>query len=166
MTDTDFDDEVAARMERPEPHEEGTAMVGKSAQPGAAHAKPPSAAVGELAGLMRELREFSPKQLAEIETAVADYHETKAAAEAAQAEADRRTGVARTAESDATTARQALADEKLAFVQESSDTAARLDTQKRELGDREKLVGDRETAVEDAERRLARVREQLTEATS
>ena len=49
-----------------------------SMSPGASSTAPtPSPAVGDLAGLLAEIRTFTPERLAEIEAAVKAYHEAR-----------------------------------------------------------------------------------------
>ena len=125
--------------------------------------KVPTAAMGELAQTLAELREMSPKRLEEIAAQVRGFHEAQAAAETAQSEAtarldaaDARDGVIRTAAADAEL--EAAARNRL-VTQREVQVSARTD----EIGERERAVATRERAVTDGERRLAAAGRQLEE---
>ncbi len=125
--------------------------------------KAPSAGIGELAALFRELREMTPKHLAEIEKTTKGFHEAKASADEQIAEATRLKA-------------ELAAAEAAHAAKLKADTEA-LDQRQLEVSGREGRAGrreqentqvsahlvDRETAVDDRERRLQRQAEAALE---
>ena len=125
--------------------------------------KAPSAGIGELAALFRELREMTPKHLAEIEKTTKGFHEAKASADnriAAAGEAETKLAVSTSAHAEKVRADTEALDQRQIEV---SSRESRVRHREQLQSEIDKALTARETAIDDRERRLQRQAEAALE---